>query len=67
MTEEDYAETTTLPDELFAEAGYILFPECQTEDDIQAFRKYYTDYEELCTFYGNRLDTCRVWFAVKKM
>lgn len=51
---------------LFNKAGYILYPECQSEDDIQAFRKYYDNGEELCTFKGGRLTTCRVWFAVKK-
>lgn len=48
------------------EAGYILYPECQTEADIQSYKKYYALDEELCTFRGNRLDTCRVWFAVKE-
>ena len=27
--------------ELLAEAGYILYPECKTEADIQSFRHYY--------------------------
>ena len=52
--------------ELFDDAGYILYPECKTEADIQKFKKYYAPYEELCTFNGNRLNSCRVWFAVKK-
>ena len=52
--------------ELFDEAGYILYPECKTEEDIQAFRKYSAPGEELCTFRGGRLNSCRVWFAVKK-
>lgn len=51
---------------LFSRAGYILYPECKTEEEIQSFRKYYEDGEELCTFRGGRLTTCRVWFAVKK-
>jgi hypothetical protein len=55
------------PEELLDQAGYILYPECQTEKEIQAFRKYYRKYEELCTFrWRGRLNTCRVWFAVKK-
>lgn len=54
------------PMELFDEAGYILYPECQTEEDIQSFRKYYAPEEEICTFRARRLNTCRVWFAVKK-
>ena len=52
--------------QLFDEAGYILYPECKTEDDIQRFKKYYAPGEELCTFDSNRLACCRVWFAVKK-
>lgn len=71
------------PEELMDRAGYILYPECQSEEDIQSFRHYYyrgglptpvytggvpERYygEELCTFNGGRLDSCRVWFAVKK-
>ena len=52
--------------ELMAEAGYILYPECKTEEDIQFFKKYYKAGEQLCTFNGGRLNRCRVWFAVKK-
>ena len=54
------------PQALLDKAGYILYPECKTGQDIQKFRKYYARGEELCTFNGNRLATCRVWFAVKK-
>lgn len=70
------------PEELMSEAGYILYPECRTEEDIQRFRHYYFSGEEtpvysggnpkrctgeeLCTFNGGRLNSCRVWFAVKK-
>ena len=54
------------PEELMRKAGYILYPECQTEEDIQKFRKYYASGEELCTFGGQRLKSCRVWFAVKE-
>ena len=70
------------PEQLMDKAGYILYPECQTEEDIQKFRHYYyrggpiPKYhggtpvyykgEELCTFNGGRLNSCRVWFAVKK-
>lgn len=70
--------------DLMAEAGYVLYPECKTEKEIQAFRHFYfRDIgktpvfhegqkpesrvgEELCTFNGGRLQSCRVWFAVKK-
>ncbi len=53
------------PKQLLDEAGYILY-ECKTENDIQKFKKYYAKGEELCTFNGNRLDSCYVFFAVKK-
>lgn len=59
-------KTDRSPEELMYEAGYVLFPECQSEDEIQEFKKYYADDEHLCTFRGGRLNTCRVWFAIKK-
>ena len=57
-------EVNRTPAEILALAGYRLF-ECKTESDIQAFKRYYDVGEELCTFDGNRLDTCYVFFAVK--
>ena len=51
--------------ELFAEKGYDFF-ECKTEEDIQNFKKYYQEAEELCTFRGGRLVQCYVFFAVSK-
>lgn len=62
----DFVPTNKTPEQLFDEAGYVLYPECQTEADIQQFKKYYAKGEALCTFYGGRLEYCRVWFAVKK-
>lgn len=59
-------KTTMSAVELLKQAGYILYPECKTEEDIQCFKKYYAKNEELCTFNGGRLDSCRVWFAVKE-
>ena len=56
---------TKTPEELMSEAGYVLV-ECYNEEDIQKFRKYYAPGEELCTFKGGRLNSCRVFFAVKK-
>ena len=53
------------PYELLSEAGYYLY-ECETEGDIQSFKKYYSKGEELCTFKGNRLESNYVFFAVKK-
>lgn len=58
--------TNKSPKELLNEAGYILYPECKNEEQIQQFKKYYAPNEELCTFKGQRLNTARVWFAVKK-
>ena len=51
--------------ELLSEAGYDFY-ECTTEEEIQSFRHYYEKKEELCTFWTNRLNTCYVFFAVKK-
>ena len=53
------------PKELLKEAGYKLY-KCETEEDIQKFRKYYTDREALCTFKDGRLETSYVYFAVKE-
>ena len=55
---------TKLPEELFDEAGYILYPECKTENEVQSYKKYYSLREQLCTFNGGRLDKYRVWFVV---
>ncbi len=63
-------KTDKTPEQLMDEAGYILYPECKIYQDMQKFIKYYAKGEEICTFNGSsdysRLDTCRVWFAVKK-
>lgn len=53
------------PHDLLDKAGYILY-ECKIEDDIQSFRKYFEPKEALCTFRGNRLNKCFVFFAIKK-
>lgn len=58
-------EIDKTPEELLDSVGYKLV-ECKTEEDIQAFKKYYAPNEELCTFGGGRLNSCRVFFAVKK-
>ncbi len=65
VEKENQIITTKTPKELMSEAGYNLF-ECHTEEDIQSFKKYYAPGEELCTFYGGRLNKCHVFFAVKK-
>ena len=51
--------------ELLSKAGYDLY-QCFCEDDIQSYRKYYSEGEELCSFRGDRLDDCYVFFAIKK-
>ena len=61
---EQVEESIKSPKELLNDAGYDLY-ECKTEDDIQRFKKYYADGEELCTFKGGRLKSCYVFFAVK--
>ena len=62
--ENDIITTNKTPQELLKMAGYTLY-ECHTEEEIQSFKKYYYQGEELCTFKGGRLDSCIVFFAVK--
>ena len=57
--------TDKTPQELLSEAGYEL-EICETEDDIQKYKRYYAPGEELCTFSGGRLESCYVFFAIKK-
>ena len=63
--EEELNKRIETTQELLSEAGYILY-ECHSEEDIQKFKKYYAPKEELCTFRGGRLESCHVFFAVKK-
>lgn len=58
-------ETNKTPEELMDEVGYNL-KQCFSEDEIQSYKKYYREDEALCTFHGNRLDKCTVFFATKK-
>ena len=54
------------PYQILDEAGYELI-ECKTEREIQKFRKYYDPKEVICTISnGGRLNSCVVFFAVKK-
>lgn len=62
--EEKNTHTIKSPEELMKEHGYTLY-KCLSEEDIQSFRKYYANGEELCTFLGRRLNRCHVFFAVK--
>lgn len=55
-------------EQLMDEAGYILYPECESKYEIDKFKNYYQPEEEICTFWDAdlRLSFARVWFAVKK-
>ncbi len=57
-------DTDKTPYELMREKKYTLF-HCHSDSDIQAFKKYYTIDERLCTFNTNRYDSCHVFFAVR--
>ena len=63
--EEVLTNSKKTPKELFDDVDYNFY-ECETEEDIQKFKKYYARGEELCTFKDKRLDKCYVFFAVKK-
>lgn len=61
----DAIQVEKTPEELLDEAGYILY-QCNNDEEIESFRKYYEADEELCTFDEDRLGSCYVFFAVKK-
>ncbi|MBR1385771.1 MAG: hypothetical protein IJ568_02955 [Bacilli bacterium] len=64
--EDNYFDfVTKSPKELLKSCKYTLF-ECLSNEDIQKFRKYYKEDEELCTFRENRIKKCYVFFAVKE-
>lgn len=67
LTEEptEPVDTGKSVEELLDMAGYVLY-ECKAEEDIQKFKHFYQEDEELCTFNGDRLKSCHVFFAVKK-
>lgn len=62
---EDPIDTNKTVKELLSDAGYDLY-ECKTESEIQSFKRFYEEKEQLCTFKGGRLDDHFVFFAVKK-
>lgn len=62
--ENNLIKTSKTPFELMKEAGYTLY-ECNTNEDILKFKKYYAPWEELCTFRDDRLKRNHVFFAVK--
>ena len=54
------------PEEIFDKLGYDLI-KCETNDDVQSFKKYYKSEEELCTFRDpERIDKNTIFFAIKK-
>lgn len=60
------AESKESPDVLLDRAGYNLY-ECTTKAEIDRFKKYYKENEQLCTFNDpSRLMRSYVFFAVKK-
>ena len=63
--EDEVNVDTRTPFEILDEAGYELF-ECNSQDEIMSYKKYYEPGEELCTFNDERLNTHYVFFAVKK-
>ena len=65
--QEQIVTSDKTPEELLKEQGYILYPEIKTNEELQAFAKYYTRDEQLCSFHDEmRLNSTRVWFAVKQ-
>ncbi len=62
--EKKEVKTNKSPFELLRSVGYTLY-KCNTEEEIQAFKRYYADGEALCTFNGGRLKKCCVFFAVR--
>ena len=58
--------TDKTPQELLSKVGYDLY-ECNTNESMQQFKKYYDPEEQLCTFRDpERLKHNYVFFAIKK-
>lgn len=53
------------PDILLEKVGYYLY-NCNSNEEVNSFEKYYEKTERLCTFNCNRLKSCYIFFAVKK-
>ena len=61
-TNVDIKET---PEELMKKAGYTLY-KCETNEDLEQFKKYYAYGEMLCTFNDpDRIKTHTIFWAVK--
>ena len=52
-------DTNKTPKELLKEINYTLI-ECNTEEEIQRFRKYYEKDELLCSFFGGMVTATKV-------
>lgn len=63
--EQPTVKTNKTVEELMDEAGYKIY-ECHNDDELASFKRYYKKNELLCSFNQNRLNECRVFFAVKK-
>ena len=57
--------TCKTPQELLSEVGYDLY-ECNSDEELQSYKKYYKKEEELCSFKDDRTKTHHVFFAIKK-
>ena len=62
--QQNIADSDDSPYDLLRKVGYTLY-HCHSDEDIQAFRKYYKLDEILCTFNTNRYESCHVFFAVR--
>ena len=64
--EYDIRDVSKTPKELLNDAGYDFY-ECKTVEEVNAFKKYYSKDEQLCTFLDPvaRLENKYIFFAVK--
>lgn len=58
-------DTNLTPKDIFNNLGYDFY-ECHTDEEVQYFKKYYAPYERLCTFEGDRLSRCHIFWVVKR-
>ena len=65
--EYDIRDVCKTPKELLDDVGYDFY-ECKTVEEVNAFKKYFSKEEQLCTFLDPvaRLENKYVFFAVKK-
>ena len=60
-----YQNSNMHPKDLLSMVGYDFY-ECNTQEDVLSFKKYFREKEMLCSFEGNRLERSFVFFCVKK-